>query len=88
MKVTNMKGKNGRTIPNQFVIDDKDYYLFQSYKSVIAKKYTNGKIKLDADMWDYSHTTSKYRNQFLDMTTKEIKAKIKSGEIELVDLNK
>lgn len=89
MKVENMKSsRTGRAIPNQFEIDNgMGTCYFQSYGTMIAT-VGMGRIKLDKIYWDFSTTTSKYRNMFLRMTTKEIKAKIKSGEIELVDLNK
>jgi len=45
------------------------------------------RITLDVNYWDYSKTTSKYRNEFLGESTKETKAKIKSGEYKLADLN-
>ena len=35
--------------------------------------------------WDYSVTTGKYRNQFLNETKKETLAKLKSGEYIAVD---
>jgi len=87
MKVENMVGSNGNKIPNQFIIeDDEGRVFFQSYDSIIVKVEFN-KIELDEKYWDYSATTSKYRNKFLEMTTKEIKEKIKSGEIVLSKLN-
>ena len=43
---------------------------------------------LDFDRWDYSVTTSKYRNKWLGMTTAQIKKAIDTGEIILRDLNK
>ena len=87
MRVTNMTSNKGNTIPNQFIIDDNNESYFQSYKSMIAKIDKFGKIFLDSHYWDYSRTTSKYRNMFLNMTTKEIEKGIKSNEIELVNLN-
>lgn len=67
---------------------------FQSYKSVVAfkAKYFDGlddtiRVFLDKETWDYSLTTSKYRNVFLGESTKVTQEKIKSGEYELVDLN-
>ena len=97
MKVSNMTGKNGRAIPNQFIVATTTETYFQSYKSMIARyrrelnesgseDYTV--IELDEKYWDYSKTTSKYRNQFLGMTTQETKKAIKDGTIQLVDLNK
>ena len=37
--------------------------------------------------WDYSKTTSKYRNIFLNMTTKETQEEIKNGNIKTANLN-
>jgi hypothetical protein len=87
MRVTNMTSNSGNAIANQFIIDDNNESYFQSYKSMIAKIDKFGKIFLDSHYWDYSRTTSKYRNMFLNMTTKEIEKGIKSNEIELVNLN-
>ena len=80
---------------NQFIITENNgNEIFQSYDSIIAKKSlwamgtgTEDRIELDQNYWDYSKTTSKYRNKFLDETTKETQAKIKSGEYILTDLN-
>ena len=92
MKVENITSNNGNKIANQFVItDDQDNKYFQSYKSIIVKKgYENNKygVYLDQKYWNYSNTTSKYRNIFLGETIKDTKAKIKSGEYILTDLNK
>ena len=92
-----------RKIPNQFIIynvtkelsfteDNNNYHgfftgvMFQSYKSNIVFK-ASGKIFLDSYYWDYSKTTSKYRNQFLGETKKETEKKISSGIYILTDLN-
>tara|TARA_X000001388_G_C2130793_1_gene84905 strand:+ start:184 stop:498 length:315 start_codon:yes stop_codon:yes gene_type:complete len=86
MKVSNFKSPKGNSVPNQFLISDHDgteYY--QSYRSIIAVRAINGKIFLNEDSWDYSRTTSRYRNEFLGETTKETKEKIKSGEYKLTD---
>jgi len=89
MKVCNMLSKKtGRPVANQFiVIDDNGYEYFQSYNSIICKM-VRGIVYLDEYYWDYSKTTSKYRNIFLCKSTLEIKAKIASGEYKLVNLNK
>jgi hypothetical protein len=87
MRVTNMTSSRGNTIANQFIIDDNNESYFQSYKSMIAKIDKFGKVFLDSYYWNYSRTTSKYRNMFLNMTTKEIEKGIKDNEIELVNLN-
>ena len=94
--VQNMKGKNGREIPNQFEIFGHDengipIKVFQSYSSTIAiiraGQAFSKHVTLDKEKWNYSRTTSKYRNIFLNESTKETEAKIKSGEYELADLN-
>jgi hypothetical protein len=91
IKVKNMIGFSGNEIANQFILSQKinsgilEY--FQSYDSIIAKKTPSGQITLDKQYWDYSNTTSKYRNQFLNETTKETRKKIESGEYKLANLN-
>ena len=87
MKVENMTSPQGNKVANQFLItDDDNNDYFQSYKSIIAKR-SRGKIYLDEYYWDYSRTTGKYRNEFLNETIAETRAKIKSGEYILTDLN-
>ena len=75
-------------VKNQFLIHAESGVYFQSYNTIIAFIDNEGKITLDVDKWDYSVTTSKYRNKFTGMTTQETKSKIKYGEIQLRDLNK
>jgi hypothetical protein len=84
--VSNMTSHNGNDIPNQFEIQTDKGLVFQSYSSVIAAK-VGGKVYLDADKWDYSVTTGKYRNQFLRETKKETENKIKTGQYILTELN-
>lgn len=81
MKVENING-----VPNQFRIRTDKGWIFQSYNSVIVV-IEDGQVFLDEFYWAHSKTTSKYRNIFLGETTKEIKAKIKSGEYKLKNLN-
>lgn len=89
MKVINITSNNGNKIPNQFIIYDNDKTYFQSYKSIIVMKDTkNNKIYLDDYYWDYSTTTSKYRNIFLGEKKKETQKKIKEGIYILTNLNK
>jgi len=89
MKVQNMTSSRGNPVPNQFIISDGFCEYFQSYKSIIVKREYHHPIKtyLDADTWDYSVTTGKYRNQFLGETKAETQKKIDSGEYILTDLN-
>ena len=100
MKTENMTSTNGNKVANQFVIiDDDGNEFFQSYKSIIAKKSRNLLLKsnsvkfdfcieLDKKYWNYSNTTGKYRNIFLNETIKDTRAKIKNGTYILTDLNK
>ena len=79
---------------NQFIIEGKTLgngckdKWFQSYDSIIVyiDNYVGGTY-LDQKYWNYSKTTSKYRNKFLGETTKETQAKIDSGDYILTDLN-
>lgn len=88
MNVRNIMSNKGNTIANQFIIvnDDNNDKFFQSYSSIIVK-ISDGKIYLDETYWDYSNTTSKYRNLFLGETKAETEKKIKSGEYILTNLN-
>lgn len=79
--------RTGNPIANQFEIyTDKGVY-FQSYRSIIAFKPYNGKTQLDEYYWDFSRTTSKYRNEFLNEGIQETRKKIKNKEYKLVNLN-
>ncbi len=83
MNVQNLTSNQGNTIANQFEITTKKGRYFQSYKSMIVFIPSNGaKIQLGED-WNYSQTTSKYRNIFLGESSKETEAKLKSGEYKL-----
>lgn len=74
-------------VANQFIIIEDDGKTFQSYSSIIAKKFNDGRVHLDKDYWDYSRTTSKYRSEFLGEGTAETRKKIASGEYVLINLN-
>ena len=86
--MTSLKSYNN--IPNQFIIYDDNKTYFQSYKSIIVKiERLEDKVVtyLDPVYYNYSRTTSKYRNAFLGESTKEIESKIKQGVYILQDLN-
>ena len=100
MRVSNMESSRGNLVPNQFELTGLPagtYYdgnerlgsgnAFQSYSSMIAYVELGTRIYLDVNYWDYSRTTSKYRNAFLNMNTGEIKAGIKDGSIKLINLH-
>ena len=80
--------KSLRPVANQFIIFSGNYEYFQSYDSLIAKKnIRTGKLIFDDYYWNYSRTTSKYRNQFTGLTTKETEKAIKDKEIKFKNLN-
>jgi hypothetical protein len=91
MQVKNMTSlKSYNNIPNQFIIYDDNKTYFQSYRSIIVKiERLEDKVVtyLDPVYYNYSRTTSKYRNAFLGESTKEIESKIKQGLYILQDLN-
>ena len=88
MKVSNMYSHNGNQVPNQFIIDNGNKTIFQSYKTIVAVK-ENGEITLDSNALDYSATTTKYLKQFLNTSDskKQLQDKIKSGFYQVADLN-
>tara|TARA_B100000161_G_C33535719_1_gene408238 strand:- start:619 stop:924 length:306 start_codon:yes stop_codon:yes gene_type:complete len=99
MKVRNITSNNGNKIANQFIITDNHKMgnkieYFQSYNSIIVKRIYDNiganvvETFLDQDYWDYSTTTSKYRNIFLGEKKKETEKKIKEGIYILTNLNK
>lgn len=87
MKVSNMQSTSGNKIANQFIINHNGKMFFQSYNSIIAMIDNDGKIYLDNYYWDYSVTTSKYRNIFLNEKKPNTEKKIKDGLYTLINLN-
>jgi len=102
MKVKNMTSTRGNRVVNQFIITDcfityksktgetitpPAGTMFQSYNSNIVFKSFSGDVFLDEKYWDYSRTTGKYRNQFLEETKKETQRKIDKGIYTLTNLN-
>ena len=83
LKVQNVYN-NGREVPNQIEIfyreNNKHYKIFQSYNSMIIK-WENGRIVEVGKDWDYSKTTSKYRN-LLTGTDKKAFEKMLKEEFE------
>lgn len=88
MKVTNMTNSRGRKVANQFIITDGNVYTFQSYNSVVAVvDFDNSTITIGYN-WDYSTTTSRYRNQFFETLgldeltdTASVRTAIKNGSV-------
>jgi hypothetical protein len=87
IKVSNMTSSRGNKAPNQFIIRSKNKIVFQSYESIIAIK-ENDTVLLDQKYWNFSDTTSKYRNLFLNEKKVDTLKKINSGEYKLRDLNR
>lgn len=90
MKISNMTSSKGNKVANQFILHTPDATFFQSYNSIIVKTtFENGErvVYLDEYYYNYSKTTSKYRNDFLGQNTKEIELKIKEGIYKLTNLN-
>jgi len=86
MLVKNLTSSNGKEVPNQFIIETDKGKYFQSYHSIIAFIPSKGRTQLNFRTWDYSTTTGKYRNIFLDETKKETEKKIADGTYELANL--
>lgn len=71
----------------QIVKDDKEKALF-SYRTLITiQNIKTGEIVLDENYWNFSKTTNKHRNIFLNEGIAETRKKIKSGEYKLKNLN-
>ena len=88
MKVSNMYSNNGKQVPNQFIIENGNKTIFQSYKTIVAVK-ENGKVTLDINALDYSATTLKYLKRFLNTneSKKSLYAKIENDFYQVEDLN-
>ncbi|MCP4053803.1 MAG: hypothetical protein GY739_12210 [Mesoflavibacter sp.] len=89
LKVENMTSNQGNKIANQFIVRTAKGRYFQSYDSIIAfiPNKQGAKIQLDSYYWDYSKTTGKYRNLFLNEDKKATEKKIKDKVYLLKDLN-
>jgi hypothetical protein len=85
ISVRQMEDPNG-PVKNQFIIYTDKGRVFQSYNTVIAARL-DGKVLLDRNSWDYSRTTGRYRNRFLDENVEDTRRKIASGVYELAELN-
>ena len=89
-KVNNfLSPRSNKPIANQFkIVMQNGLEVFQSYETIICiKDPRNNEIYLDANSWDYSNTTSRYRKLYLNEDTKTTKEKIKKGIYILEDLN-
>ena len=87
IKVKNMISEKGNDIPNEFEIYTPEGLYFQSYNTIISFIDNTGQIWIDEDKWDYSSTTSKYRNIFLKEKKPETVNKLLKGIYKLTNLN-
>jgi len=90
MTISNFTNARGNKVANQFIVHTPEATYFRSYQSNIVKTTFEDDVRvvyLDEYYWNFSKTTSKYRNEFLGETTKETQAKIDYGIYRLIDLN-
>lgn len=77
---------------NQTVLKFEQGRIFASYESIIVIEFFDDKdCKYSNQMffgkdWNYSRTTSKYRNQFLSRDTKWCNEQVTSNEIKVLDI--
>ena len=93
--VEQMTSRSGNTVPNQTILSDMTGKTFVSYGSKIVyqskTKWSDGlplEIIVDETYWDYSRTTGKYRNEFMNMGVQEVRNHIKNGRIKVGNLNR
>ena len=57
--------RSGRPVANHYVMASGNTFLFQSYESLIAEYNKDSGILTLGKHWDYSVTTMKHLNQFM-----------------------
>ena len=87
MSTRAMTTSKGNPAKDQFISSTSKGQMFCSYGTNIAFIDVNGNVTLDKYYWDYSVTTGKYRNRFLEEGISETRKKIKSGKYSLSDLS-
>lgn len=97
LSVEPMTSRGGNPLANQQIMSSNLGQMFVSYGTNICYKsthrYKDGDVSrpkyiFDEYYWNYSRTTSKYRNEFLGFGVDECRKGIKEGWIKLTDLNK
>ena len=93
--VEQMTSRSGNVVPNQTILSDMTGKTFVSYGSKIVyqskDRASDGlplEIIVDENYWDYSRTTGKYRNEFMNMGVQDVRDHIKDGRIKLGNLNR
>lgn len=72
--------RTGDAVKNQYVITLNNYYVFYSYRSLIAIYNKEHNILTLGHDFDYSVTTLKYLKQFLDYYCYSIYRELPSGK--------
>lgn len=73
---------------NQVVVQFSDgSEIFNSYGKNIVEYSKNHKIYFDKKYWNFSNTTSKWRNKYMGVDSKWVKDAIKNGIVKFKDLN-
>ena len=93
--VEQMTSRSGNVVPNQTILSDMTGKTFVSYGSKIVyqskDRASDGlplEIIVDENYWDYSRTTGKYRNEFMNMGVQDVRDHIKEGRIQVGHLNR
>ena len=86
IKTYHLKTNQGNNAVNQVVIVNGQESTFQSYQTIMAHFDSDGNVTLDKS-YPYSTTTSRYLNQFLNVTSKERDNFVESGFYKIADLN-
>tara|TARA_R110002020_G_scaffold53200_1_gene149108 strand:- start:4491 stop:4784 length:294 start_codon:yes stop_codon:yes gene_type:complete len=95
MKVENMKNNNNNIVKNQFIITAGNKKYFQSYNRIIVMieydiYYSDEVLEdiyIDPDYYDYSKTTTRYRNIFLGVSNDTFKKNLKENKYTFKSLN-
>ncbi len=91
--IKQLQNRTGRTVANHFVVEgatleekgiEYEGSLFVSYDTNIAFITSGSKLFLDENKWDYSRTTSKYLNIFLEQNCF---SRVDKKDAEKIDLN-
>jgi len=64
--------------------DNNNVYLY-SYTSLVLIKNKAGEVTINKKYYKFSKTTTKHINNFLELNSKEVEERIKSGKIKLVE---
>jgi hypothetical protein len=86
-RIEKMSTPGGNPSQNQTIHHDDEKSVFVSYGTKIAEIAESNRVTLDRSYWDYSATTGRYRNKFLNEGIAETRKKIASGEYKLTNLN-